>query len=298
MGFMGRRPASRVLIGGIKALELETVLLQGMRLSSATGGVWEAADVQWWWRRVRPTDERGQVFWLDEDGAPAAAVICTDFFGSVQCDVLVRQENGELTPEAWAEALRRAGGFGSAAEFLVRSDDATGLAALASAGYRPTGESGVVATWLAAGDRPPVPALAPGYRLISRADDDREPHPMAARNGREVGERLSQCSLYRAELDLAVEAPDGEIAGYGLFWADPVTKVGLVEPMRTESAHQRRGIAAHVLASGLGRLAGHGCQRLKVGNDLSLYLRAGFEPLAAARLLTYARPAEDRVALG
>jgi len=28
-------------------------------------------------------------------------------------------------------------------------------------------------------------------------------------------------------------APGGEIAGYGLFWADPVTGVGLVEPMMT-----------------------------------------------------------------
>ncbi len=82
-----------------------------------------------------------------------------------------------------------------------------------------------------------------------------------------------------------------------MFWADPVTKVGLVEPMRTEAAHQGRGIASHILASGLDRLAAHGCHRLKVGNDLGLYLRAGFEPLAGARLLTYSRPAENGMAL-
>ncbi len=44
--------------------------------------------------------------------------------------------------------------------------------------------------------------------------------------------------MYRADLDLAVYAPNGDIAAYGLFWADPVTGVGLVEPMRTEDAYQ------------------------------------------------------------
>ena len=35
----------------------------------------------------------------------------------------------------------------------------------------------------------------------------------------------------------------GEVAGYALFWFDPVTQVGLVQPMRVEEAYQRRGLA-------------------------------------------------------
>jgi predicted N-acetyltransferase YhbS len=131
------------------------------------------------------------------------------------------------------------------------------------------------------------------YLQLARADAPGRAHPMAARNGREVAARLGQCSLYRPDLDLAVEAPDGQVAGYGLFWADPVTRVGLVEPIRTEDAHQRRGIASHVLAAGLERLAARGCVRLKVSNDISLYLRAGFVPLLTATLVTYARPAME-----
>jgi predicted N-acetyltransferase YhbS len=125
--------------------------------------------------------------------------------------------------------------------------------------------------------------------LLSRADTPGRPHPLAARNGVRVEQRLRQCSLYRPELDLMVAAPDGQAAGYGLFWADPVTGVGLVEPMRTEQAHQRRGIAGHILAAGLDRLAAHGCRRLKVGNDIGLYLRAGFRPVSSAQVLS--RPA-------
>ena len=282
------------MVSGLRYLQLATALLQRMRQCSATGGIWEAADLQWWWREPRPTDDRGQLFWLDEKGEPTAAVILTDFFHGVQCDVLMLPEDGGPTPwtgsTVWREAFSRADALGVAAEFSVRSDDAAGLAELASAGYQPTGGPMVVATWLSAGRRPRIPALAPGYRLVCRADDARRPHPLAVRNGAAAEARLRQCSLYRPELDLAVEAPDGQVAGYGLFWADQVTGVGLVEPMRTEDAHQCRGIASHILASGLERLAAQGCERLKVGNDIGLYLRAGFEPVRTATLLTYVRP--------
>jgi predicted N-acetyltransferase YhbS len=86
-----------------------------------------------------------------------------------------------------------------------------------------------------------------------------------------------------------VAAPGGEVAGYGLFWADHVTGVGLVEPMRTEQAWQRRGIAAHLLAAGLDRLAMAGCARLKVSSDIGLYRQAGFRPDQAATAAIYAR---------
>jgi predicted N-acetyltransferase YhbS len=147
----------------------------------------------------------------------------------------------------------------------------------------------VISSWRPAVGRPAPGELAEGYRLLSRADAPDQPHPMAVRNGPQVAQRLAACSLYRPELDLMVQAPDGTAAGYGLFWADLVTGVGLVEPMRTEDAHQRRGVASYLLADGLDRLAGLGCRRLKVSNDIPLYLRAGFQPLGAAAPV-YARP--------
>src|SRR5438132_10648646 len=74
-----------------------------------------------------------------------------------------------------------------------------------------------------------------------------------------------KCSLYDPALDVAVETADGEAAGYALFWFDPVTKVGLVEPMRVEHAYQRRGLARAMLTAGLDRLANRGATRVKVG---------------------------------
>ena len=98
---------------------------------------------------------------------------------------------------------------------------------------------------------------------------------MIARNGAAVQARLRQCSLYDPALDLAVEDPDGNVAGYALFWFDPVTCVGLVEPMRVEDEYQRRGLARMLLTTGLDRLARTGARRLKVGFES----RAGPQPL-------------------
>jgi GNAT superfamily N-acetyltransferase len=189
----------------------------------------------------------------------------------------------------WRTALDRVGGLGAVAvEFPVRDDNLVAVRELGDAGFR-LGEERLVSCWLEAGRRPPVSALPSGYRLRSRAEVLDRPHHLVPRNGPAVARRLEMCSLYRQDLDLLVEAPDGRVAGYGLFWADPVTRVGLVEPMRTEEDHQRRGIARHILTTGLERLAALGCGRLKVSNDIDLYLGAGFRPLPAASATTYTK---------
>ena len=96
--------------------------------------------------------------------------------------------------------------------------------------------------------------------------------------------RLRQTSLYRPDLDLVVHDRHGEIAAYGLFWCDPETATGLVEPMRTDDDHQRRGLARHVLTTGLARLAAAGAQRIKICYEpdnpasTNLYLSVGFQP--------------------
>ena len=54
--------------------------------------------------------------------------------------------------------------------------------------------------------------------------------------------------------------------------------------MRTEDDHQRRGLARHVLTSGLDLLAEAGAERIKICYEPdnpasgSLYLSVGFEP--------------------
>lgn len=87
-----------------------------------------------------------------------------------------------------------------------------------------------------------------------------------------------------------MDAPDGTVAGYALFWLDRATGVGMLEPMRVEDVFQRRGLARALLTAGLDRLATKGAQRLKVGfaseAGRNLYLGAGFVETAAVRAFT------------
>ncbi len=142
-------------------------------------------------------------------------------------------------------------------------------------------------------NRPDVVALPNGFALVDRARGTTRPHPMRRRSGEGVEARLRQCSLYDPALDLAVETAAGETAGYALFWFDPVTKVGLVEPMRVEDAYQQRGLARAMLAVGLDRLAQRGARRLKVGygTDVArrLYVGAGFRVTSTSRSYSWTR---------
>jgi GNAT superfamily N-acetyltransferase len=273
-------PIGEMRASGLQYLVLATELLQRARLADAEAGVWEAADLQWWWRTPRPSDAIDQLFWIDDDG-PVAGVVLTDWGRAWGCDpIVVPGVSTVPLPDVWARAVEVIDGLGlEAVEVLTRDDDVELGTLLTGAGFVADDyQSGI--TWMNAEDRRDVTALPEGFMLVDRAQETTRPHPMRRRSGEEVEARLLQCSLYDPGLDLAVETVDGQAAGYALFWFDPVTEVGLVEPMRVEDAYQRRGLARAMLTVGLDRLAKRGARRLKVGyaTDVAreLYVGAGF----------------------
>ncbi len=274
---------------GLGYLGAVTELLQRIRSGHPTAGLYEAADLQWWWRTVRRTDELPQLFWFDDDGRPEAAVIVTDWGDGIALDPHVLAD----VPFARLAAVIERGlvhasehGFDAVELEVDRSDTALG-SLLAEHGFTRK-EAGLGEAWLDAGQRPPISDLHDGYRLRTRLETaDRPHHMISAKRGHADPEpRLRQASLYRPDLDLVVLDGDGsgETAAYGLFWLDPVSNTGLVEPMRTEDEHQRRGLARHVLTAGVDRLARAGADRIKICYELEnppardLYLDAGFEP--------------------
>ncbi len=270
---------------GLDSLEMVTRLLQRARLAHPTAGLFEAADLQWWWRVERSTDSIGKQFWVDGAGEPIGGVVFTDWFRAWACDLIVVPGRADdLMPRMWAHALdqirlRSPGDV----EVTVRDDDPAMVALVTGAGFTATDRRGGT-TWMDAADRPETAPLPDGYRLADRAGAGDRPHHMIRRSGTEVARRLAQTSLYRPDLDLFIETGSGEVVAYGLFWLDPVTEVGLVEPMRTEEGHEGKGLARHVLLSGLERLVALGATRLKVSHEIGnaraerLYLGAGFVP--------------------
>jgi ribosomal protein S18 acetylase RimI-like enzyme len=283
-----------VAASGLEYLALATELLQRARIADPEGGVWEAADLQWWWRMPRRSDAIDQLFWIDDEG-PVAGVVLTDWGRAWGCDpIVVPGVSTVPLPTVWARAVEAIDALGlEPVEVLARDDDFELLGLLAGAGFV-AGEERSGITWMDAQDRPDVAPLLEGFVLVDRARETTELHPMWRRSGEAVEARLRQCSLYDPALDLAVEAADGQSAGYALFWFDPVTEVGTVEPMRVEDAYQRRGLVRALLTAGLDRLANRGAHRLKVGyaTDAArgLYVGAGFRVASTSRSYSWRRP--------
>lgn len=266
-------------------METVTALLQRIRSAHPTAGLYEAADLQWWWRTPRSTDDIPQLFWFDHLGRPEAALIATDWGDRVALDPIVMPD---ASPDWMAHVMERGlahadeCGFGAVGLEVDRADGVL-REVMVDHGFA-IEEGGLVETWLAADARPAISPLHEDYRLSSRLDTMQRPYHNTRRNHPDIEERLRQTSLYRPDLDLVVHDRRDRVAAYGLFWYDPETATGLVEPMRTEDAHQRRGLARHILTTGIDLLAAAGAERIKICYEpdnpasRSLYLGVGFEP--------------------
>lgn len=281
---------------GIQYLDAATTLLRRVRRVHHTAGLLEAADLHWWWRAPRSTDSLPQLFWFDDAGRPEAAVIATDWGDGIALDPIVMPN---ADPGWITHVLERGLAHASESGFrdvdvVVDRADQVMHDVLVSRGFTIEHDEklDVVLTSLIAGARPPVSLLHGDYRLCSRLDMLQRPHHMIPRNGPELETRLRQSSLYRPDHDLLVLDKRENVAAYGLFWFDPDTATGLIEPMRTEDTHQQRGLARHILTVGIDLLAAAGAERVKVcfkpANTAAreLYLGVGFRPYKQTAVLT------------
>lgn len=266
---------------GAEALNLATVLLQRARLADPLAGIWEAADFQWWWRVPRTSDDAEKVFWLDDQG-PVAGIHGSSWANDTwQIDPVIVPGVTSISPEkVWQKALELGaryapGGF----DVPIRDDDSMFRGFARDSGLF-AGDSDWTA-WMDAADKPEISPLADRFTIVDRTQRVGEPHPMQDRNGEGIAERLAELSLYDPSLDLAVKSEDGRNAAYILFWFDPATSVGLIEPVRTHDAFQRMGIARALLTFGINRLVVKGAERLKVSWETepagALYHKVGFK---------------------
>jgi len=288
------------LVRGRERVEAITQVMQRARLADPSGGVWEAADLQWWWRQQRPTDEFGVPVWEDQIG-PCAAVNVMDCLGRAHADRDGRSDDSGRGGAQWQVDLLVVPGTvdlqqmwsglaelieqhrPALIEIVARDDDQALTDRLTTGAFIPFGEP-LPIVWMDTANRTPPFRPAEGFRIVDRASKRADNHHW----GSSVEARLNECSLYDPRLDLAMIAPNGEVAGYALFWADLVTGVGMLEPMRVNDAYQRQGLAKALLTSGLDRLAQLGTRRIKVtfaryaGRDLQA--RGAFTTTGSARM--------------
>lgn len=268
---------------GKEALDLTTRLLQRARAANPHAGVFEAADFQWSWRKSRESDSVEQLFWSDDHGPVAGVLLTSEADGSWQCvPTIVTGAVAIEFDQVWTEAMRHITHLQlSDVSIPVGSEDQTLTTVVERLGLVPVDRDST--GWMEVDDRPsaiPIPPVE-GFVIADRQGRLELPHHMQDRNGDEVQTRLLQCSLYDPSLDLVVETTEGTVAGYSLYWFDPVTRVGLVEPVRVESNYQRKGLARAMLTLGIERLKQKGARRIKVSWETdvagALYLGNGFQ---------------------
>jgi hypothetical protein len=98
---------------GLERLTAVTTLLHRIRLKEPRGGVWEAVDLQWWWRRPRVSDEVALPVWFDDADQPIGAAVLTEWPHAWWLDIIRLPELtltlDDLARPAWAQLERRGG---------------------------------------------------------------------------------------------------------------------------------------------------------------------------------------------
>ena len=143
-----------VQASGLEYLTLATELLQRARVVDAEAGLWEAADLQWWWRTPRPSDSIDQVFWLDHEG-PVAGVVLTDWGRAWGCDpIAVPGTSSIQLSTVWTRAVDAIDALAlESVEVLARDNDLELRGLLSGAGLSPTTASPGPRGWMPAAGR-------------------------------------------------------------------------------------------------------------------------------------------------
>lgn len=277
-------------------------LLLEVRSRDPLAGLWEPGDVQWWYATEPKLAAVSRSLWHDTTGTPIAVTLEAVFADEpgqlprVDVDIL-----GDLEPGGAARRLVLPVVLDQLADPRFHPDaivamnvdgrDADLADRLEKIGFVEAPHDRLDAMGQRADPAAVVPALPAGYRFADGTEPAAGPHHLVARNGPEVHDRLLRCPLHRPEFDLRIVAPDGTAAAYCLLWRDGATGVGHFEPVRTEGAHQRRGLGRALMAEGMRRLAAHGATLVKVDTyannpaAIALYTRAGFQRYGVKRSL-------------
>jgi ribosomal protein S18 acetylase RimI-like enzyme len=139
-------------------------------------------------------------------------------------------------------------------------------------------------------DDVPEPApLPPGYRIVDggaehatgRVEAQREAFAPSDFTAVQY-ERVRSVWPYRPELERLVLDPDGVVAAFCTSWIDDVNHAGLLEPVGTRPAWQRRGLARAVCIDALRALRDASARVANIAYDTDaafrLYTSIGFTP--------------------
>jgi GNAT superfamily N-acetyltransferase len=247
------------------------------------------------WQGFRPSCRTVIAAWCAENGAIMAVswfMPPRDIALTIDARLIGTRMGAELIKAMLEEGLTRHAALGSTERYglLLRPTDTAIQDEVSALGYRASGE-----TWFRSNiqtlDQPISPKpMADGFRIVAmdkdadlneRVEVHRDVwHP--SRFTLADYEVLRQAPLYRTDLDLVVQAPDGRYATSVLGWFDPISKTGLLEPVGARADYRRLGLTVALIGEVLRRMQGLGAEVALVNSEddsaaaNALYGAAGF----------------------
>lgn len=243
-------------------------------------------------------DDRANLgLWEDTQGQLMAYALFQVPFGSLLYGILPSADTAALTAtilrwgatRAATVAQERGTPFSFAVFIAAGQEDVTALAAAQGYTLQPPPR---ILLARPGNEPPPRPTLPTGFTLRHLRGADEVP-AAAALLGDAFAintvtatwrQRILEQAPYRPELDVVVQAPNGELAAFCLCWLNPNGQIGQIEPMGTHPAYQRLGLGRAALIEGLWRLHDLGVQTIYVGTStanhrsLPMYESVGFRP--------------------
>lgn len=144
----------------------------------------------------------------------------------------------------------------------------------------------------------PAISLPDGFRLKSLAEDNdmRKLNRVLFRgfnHGEEppddsIEERkfMQSAPNYRKDLNIVVEAPDGDFVSYCGMWYDSVNRIAYVEPVATDPEYRRMGLGTAAVREGVRRCGEQGATVAYVGTATPFYQAVGFTQIYNRSLWT------------
>jgi predicted N-acetyltransferase YhbS len=132
-------------------------------------------------------------------------------------------------------------------------------------------------------------SLPAGFRLKSLAEDnDLRRVDRALWRGFDHGDEppsdgiddrrfMQSAPNYRKDLNVVVEAPDGNFVSYCGMWYEPVHSIAYVEPVATDPAYRRMALGRAAVLEGIRRCGKMGATVACVGSVKPFYLSLGFQ---------------------
>jgi GNAT superfamily N-acetyltransferase len=88
---------------------------------------------------------------------------------------------------------------------------------------------------------------------------------------------------FKRDLNIVIEAPDGDWVTYCGMWYEPSSRYAYVEPLATDPDYRHRGLGRAALIEGIRRCGQLGAEVAFVGSTLPIYRSIGFREVYATR---------------